>query len=109
MNKRCTSITQSPTDPDRVIIGFLDGTTHETDVVLGADGIKSTVRDFVLNSDVVNPGTAKRIAVAFSNSMNYRGMVPYSAIKAAGFKTKLSDRPVCFLGPHKVRDRLAIV
>ncbi|KAI0800722.1 salicylate hydroxylase [Fomes fomentarius] len=101
LNKRCTSITQSPADPDRVIIGFLDGSTHETDVVLGADGIKSTVRDLVLNPDGADLGTAKRIAAAFSNSKNYRGMVPYSAIKAAGFKTKLSDRPVCFFGPHK--------
>ena len=100
-NKRCASISPSPTNPNRLVIQFVDGSTHEADVVIGADGIKSTVRDCIFNT--ANAGHAKASTAAFSNSLTYRGMVPYSAIKAAGFKTVLTDRPVCFVGPNKVR------
>lgn len=37
-NKRCVSVENSSSRP---IIHFADGTTHETDLVLGADGIRS--------------------------------------------------------------------
>ncbi|CDO73093.1 hypothetical protein BN946_scf185007.g147 [Trametes cinnabarina] len=92
-NKRCVSVTESPANPDRVLLSFLDGTTHETDVVLGADGIKSSVRKYVLG------GTEDRLA--FSNTVAYRALIPYAALKAAGFKTGLVEAPVCFLGPSK--------
>ncbi|KAH9897890.1 FAD/NAD-P-binding domain-containing protein [Cubamyces lactineus] len=92
-NKRCVSVTQSADNPQRVLLQFLDGSTHETDVVLGADGIKSSIRKFVLG------GTDERIA--FSHTVAYRGLIPYDELKAAGFKTDLTVAPACFMGPSK--------
>ncbi|KAI0800720.1 FAD/NAD-P-binding domain-containing protein [Fomes fomentarius] len=97
-NKRCTLISE-PNNSDRLVIHFADGSTHETDVVLGADGIKSVVRTFVLGGTEAAVGADQR--VAFANTAAYRGLIPYAVLKAAGFKTQLTDRPACFLGPSK--------
>ncbi|TFY66084.1 hypothetical protein EVG20_g5005 [Dentipellis fragilis] len=50
----------------RLILHFADGTTHETDLVLGADGIKSTVRSFVVGEDSLQKNAA------FTNTVVYR-------------------------------------
>ncbi|KAI0673671.1 FAD/NAD-P-binding domain-containing protein [Trametes maxima] len=92
-NKRCVDVTESSSDPKRVVLHFLDGTSHETDVVLGADGIKSSVRKFVLG------GVDDRIA--FGHTVAYRGLIPYATLKAAGFKTDIVKSPACFMGPSK--------
>lgn len=84
------------TSPGRLVVHFADGTTHEADLVLGADGIKSVVRDYVLGAD-------SRSRVVFSNTVAYRGLVPHAPLKAAGFKLKLTDRPGNLIGPDKVR------
>lgn len=42
-NKRCISVTPSTVNASRTVLHFTDGTTHETDVVIGADGIKSVI------------------------------------------------------------------
>nr|VWO96607.1 Mannitol 1-phosphate dehydrogenase [Ganoderma boninense] len=94
-SKRCTSISESSSSPGRLVVSFADGTSHETDVVIGADGLKSVVRDFVVAKDP--PGTA----VAFSNTAIYRGLIPFAQLQAAGFRTTLGHRPACFLGPSK--------
>ncbi|KAI0777182.1 FAD/NAD-P-binding domain-containing protein [Trametes elegans] len=97
-HKRCTHITASPADPARMVVHFLDGTTHEADVVLGADGIKSVARKFVLGDAA---GADNR--TAFSNTVAYRGLVPYDKLREAGFKTDLTQHPGCFVGPDRVR------
>ena len=97
--KRCTSVTQSPTDPGQLVVHFSDGTSHETDIVLGADGIRSAVRNYV-----VADGAEK---VVFGNTVAYRGLIPHAALKAAGFNVQLADRPACFVGPDKVRETTA--
>ncbi|KAI0361038.1 FAD/NAD-P-binding domain-containing protein [Trametes cingulata] len=91
--KRCTSVTESPDNPQRLRVHFLDGTSYDADVVLGADGIKSTVRKFVTED-----GDDR---IAFSNTVAYRGLIPYAQLKAAGFKTDLSAHPSCFMGHNK--------
>ncbi|KAH9858352.1 FAD/NAD-P-binding domain-containing protein [Lenzites betulinus] len=90
--KRCTSITESP-GSDRLLVNFADGTTHETDVVLGADGIRSFVRKYITGEDDNR--------VAFSNTVVYRSLVPFAQMQAAGFKTELKKAPTCFTGPGK--------
>ena len=98
-SKRCTSTSNSPTAPGRLLVRFADGTSHETDAVIGADGLKSVVRDFVVAQD----SAARGSAIAFSNTAIYRGLIPLAELQAAGFKTKLTNRPACYLGPSKVR------
>ncbi|KAI0780346.1 FAD/NAD-P-binding domain-containing protein [Trametes elegans] len=92
-HKRCTHITESPTDQKRLIVHFLDGTTHEADIVLGADGIKSSVRKHMLGEEDNR--------IAFSNTVVYRGLVPYAKLREVGFKTDLTVRPSCFVGPDR--------
>lgn len=91
--KRCVSVLTSTTKSPRQVIHFADGTTHEADVVIGGDGIKSSVRTAVTGSSETR--------VAFSNTICYRGLIPYETVKAAGVKTDFG-RPVMFLGKGKV-------
>ncbi|KAI9056981.1 FAD/NAD-P-binding domain-containing protein [Trametes sanguinea] len=92
-NKRCVSVSESPTNPKRVQLSFSDGTTHEADVVLGADGIKSSVRKYVLG------GVDDRLA--YGNTIAYRALISYAKLKAAGFKTDLVDAPACFVDENQ--------
>ena len=94
-NKRCTSISSSPVDPARLRVNFLDGTSHDADVVLGADGIRSTVRDYVLGT--------KENRVQFSNTFAYCGLVPAVHLREAGCRIDASEHPACICGPSKVR------
>ncbi|KAI0402966.1 salicylate hydroxylase [Xylaria palmicola] len=47
-SKKLSSIDQHP---DSITLHFTDGTTHECDILIGADGIHSTVRKFILGED----------------------------------------------------------
>jgi FAD-dependent urate hydroxylase len=53
VNVRCrlgTSVTTLVQDDARVWVGFSDGSTGNYDLVIGADGMKSTVRDLILGT-----------------------------------------------------------
>ena len=62
--------------------------------MLGADGIKSTVREYMIGRD------DKR--VQFSNTVAYRGLIPYKELKEAGFRIDIDEYPACLCGPSKV-------
>ena len=94
--KRCVSVTPSPGNPARSTITFADGSTHEADLVIGADGVKSNVRNAVA-------GKRTEPYAAFSNTLAYRALVPFEEVKDAGLKTDLSKGMVCFIGKDKVR------
>ena len=49
-----TTVTSLTQDEQRVLVGFSDGSTGNYDLVVGADGIYSTVR--MLMMDTVPPG-----------------------------------------------------
>lgn len=74
-NKRLQSIEDKNGDP--VILQFTDGTTATADVVIGADGIHSTVRKYLLGAEAAKP--------MFTGSVFYRGIVPMdSAVEKLG-------------------------
>jgi len=92
--KRCVDVSPSPQNPSRYLISFSDGSTHEADVVIGADGIKSTVRSYI-------SGIPSNESVAFSNTYGYRAMISYEEAKAAGLKTDFNSGLRCFVGKNK--------
>ncbi|KAF9270736.1 salicylate hydroxylase [Marasmius fiardii PR-910] len=87
-NKRCTSV--STTESGRTRIHFLDGTTHDADLVIGADGIRSATRKFVVGEDTRS--------LVFANTVAYRGLIPLEDLVKAGIQTDLSIRPTNFVG-----------
>ncbi|PGH02026.1 hypothetical protein AJ80_08920 [Polytolypa hystricis UAMH7299] len=68
MGKKLRDITKTPAGG--YILDFEDDTTEEFDVVLGADGIKSRVRQILLGED--NPDSYPK----FSGEFAYRDLVP---------------------------------
>ncbi|KAF5392495.1 hypothetical protein D9757_002320 [Collybiopsis confluens] len=91
-NKRCTSVVLSEDGKQR--LHFADGTIHEADLIIGADGIRSVVRRYVLGSESNN-------SLVFPNSSAYRGLIPTKVLQQAGVQTVLTGRPVCFVGSGK--------
>ncbi|KAJ6488508.1 FAD/NAD-P-binding domain-containing protein [Mycena vitilis] len=90
-NKRCTSI--STTASGAQCLHFEDGTSHEADLIIGADGIRSTSRNAVVGKD-------KKV-LQFSNSVAYRGLVPMDALRQEGVKTPVDQRLCNFIGVDK--------
>ena len=100
---------------------FADGTTAEADVVLGADGVRSCTRSYVLGIDqspngngVAAPDSEPELAeapkksypnVVFSNTNAYRGLIPMKKLEGLGMTLdKALKGPVCWVGPGKVRE-----
>lgn len=87
MEKRCISL--STLSSGSYALHFADGSTYEADLVIGADGIKSIIREFV---------TGKPTSLVHSNCVAYRSVVPSEAFKAV--KTDMM-RPLCWIGKDK--------
>ena len=68
LNARVTAVMQSP---DRAVLTFADGQKAESDIVIGADGIRSPVRDSLFGPD----------APRFTGHIVWRGLVPSSALQ----------------------------
>ncbi|KAK0195840.1 FAD/NAD-P-binding domain-containing protein [Armillaria mellea] len=90
-NKRCVSIASTETT---TVINFTDGTKHEADVVIGADGIRSVTRNYVVGESVQKH-------MVYTNTIAYRGLISLEDLKEAGLQTELSARPVMFVGLNK--------
>ncbi|RMD44869.1 hypothetical protein DV735_g312, partial [Chaetothyriales sp. CBS 134920] len=76
--KRLKSISEKG-DGGRLLLSFEDGSTAETDAVVGCDGIKSKVRAIIFGDD--HPCSRP----TFSQKYAYRGLIPMEqAIKAIG-------------------------
>lgn len=81
----------------QVSIHFADSTVHHCDVLIAADGIKSSIRDYVLQG-LGQPLVAPR----YSGTCAYRGMIDSeqlrSAYREAGIDEHLVDVPQMYLG-----------
>ena len=85
-NKRCVSLGRASSG--RQVIHFADHTTYEADLVIGADGIKSIVRNAVVSDS----------RLVFSNTYAYRGLIPIDTLKSAGLKAEVQSRPHNWVG-----------
>jgi salicylate hydroxylase len=93
-DKRAVSVEQSD---QRARVTFADGTQHECDLLIAADGIKSSIRDQVLQGLGVPPAAPR-----FSGTSAYRGMIDSQQLRAAyraqGIDEHLVNVPQMYLG-----------
>jgi 2-polyprenyl-6-methoxyphenol hydroxylase-like FAD-dependent oxidoreductase len=83
-NLRCrlgTSVTSLVQDDHHVSVGFSDGSTGDYDLVIGADGIKSTVRALTLTATTPSD----------LGAMNWRSIAPIRPAGLTGFQMHLGD------------------
>ncbi|OBT49161.1 hypothetical protein VE00_00004 [Pseudogymnoascus sp. WSF 3629] len=83
MSKRVVSIEQPVGEKVRIV--FADGTDARADAVIGADGIRSACRAFVVGDDAA-------LQPRFTNAYAYRGLIPM-------------EEAVAELGEEKARNR----
>ena len=84
LDRRVSGLTE---DPDGVAIAFADGSAARADVVLGADGIYSTVRAALFGPE----------SPRFSGSTAYRGLVPVERLA----HLDLPRQGYAWLGPDR--------
>ncbi|EPT01591.1 FAD/NAD-binding domain-containing protein [Fomitopsis schrenkii] len=92
-NKRCVRIEASQSNTERSVLHFSDGTSDVADIVIGADGIKSTIRSAVTDNPDKLP--------VFSNTRCFRGLIPMEEARAAGWTEEFNDRPICFVSKNR--------
>ena len=81
-------------EKEGIVVQFKDGTSATADAVVGADGIHSALRSYVLGEthDAVKP--------VFAGSVVYRGLVPMDkAIEKVG--AEIAQNSMMFCGPGK--------
>ncbi|WP_462381924.1 salicylate 1-monooxygenase [Pseudomonas sp. Marseille-QA0892] len=92
-NKRAAGVEQT----DDVKVTFTDGTEYHGDLLIAADGIKSGIRNHVLEGEGA-PSAAPR----FSGTCAYRGMIESECLRHAyrckGIDEHLIDVPQMYLG-----------
>jgi salicylate hydroxylase len=77
--KRVTAIDEPATEDGKLVIRFTDGTSAETDAIIGCDGIKSAVRRHMVGED------SPCAWPSYSHKYAYRGLVHMDdAIAAIG-------------------------
>ena len=76
-----TEVTSLVQDDARVSVGFSDGSSGDFDLVVGADGIRSTVRALALTST----------APSYLGAMNWRSVAPIRPVGLTAFQVNLGD------------------
>jgi salicylate hydroxylase len=87
-SKRLTNIEQHP---DKAVLSFSDKTLAEASIVVGADGIQSTVRKSVLE-----PIYPSQVQPVYANSYCYRAVLPMA--EAYEILGDLTDTAKFFFG-----------
>jgi 2-polyprenyl-6-methoxyphenol hydroxylase-like FAD-dependent oxidoreductase len=77
-----TSVTSLGQDDQGVSVGFSDGSTGDYDLVVGADGIRSTVRGWTLTT----------AAPSDLGAMNWRSIAPIRPAGLTALQLHLGDR-----------------
>lgn len=77
LDKRCVGLAQTG---DRVGLSFHDGSEAECDILIGADGIRSAVREMAIEP------TAPR----FFNKVSFRALVPVASLPPGYFEPDVS-------------------
>ena len=83
LGKKCTAVEERT---DGVTLRFEDGSSEECDIVVGADGIHSAIREHLLGKD----------SPRFTGTVAYRGVVDAATLP----KGLLSADVSVFIGPH---------
>ena len=90
-NKRLDTIEDKP--GKKVILYFRDGTAASTDAVVGADGIHSHVRQYLIGKEAAQP--------VYTGCVAYRGLVPMdAAIEKMGAEYAQNTMNICGPGKH---------
>ena len=85
-NKRVESIEDDP--EKEVVLRFKDGTVAVADAVIGADGIHSHVREYLLGKEASQP--------VYAGSVAYRGVVSMdAAIEKLGAEHAQNAKMLC--------------
>ncbi len=84
-----TSVTSLVQSNGRVSVGFSDGSARDYDLVVGADGIKSTVRTLALTAAAPN----------YLGAMNWRSIAPIQPAGLAGLQMFLGQNCVFGMVP----------
>jgi len=99
-NKRCVSLSNSD-DGSEVIMQFSDGTSTSADVVLGADGVRSVTRTYVVSGPEGFTSPGRFVRTSFTNTIAYRGLVPNAKVVESRMKTVMNKTPICWVGLDK--------
>lgn len=88
-NKRLQSI-EDKEGREEVVLHFKDGTAATADAVIGADGIHSTTREFILGERDMAAHSV------FAGSVVYRGLVPMDkAVETLGAEYAQNSKFLC--------------
>ena len=96
-NKRLSHITGDSSSPSDhpLTLHFTDSTTSTADLIIGTDGIKSTIRAHLLSS---SSSPSSSYAATYTNKYAYRGLIPMS-IATDHLGATLTQNATMHLGP----------
>ncbi|KAL2816934.1 hypothetical protein BJX63DRAFT_130938 [Aspergillus granulosus] len=88
------TLTEIQQRPNKVLLKFADGDTAEASILVGADGIKSMVREHVLR-----PLYPSQVEPVYADSYCYRGVIP--TFEAKEIFGELTDVAKMYLGDRR--------